>query len=186
MKFRQWYLLIIAGFGLFIALIFFTPLEYYLIKYANRVLSNNSVPLAQREQEIVNNYDWTLESSDGESLNMEQYEGDVVLINFWATWCGPCVEEMPDLQKLYTEYNDRVTFLFVARDKRNRVANFIVKNNYNFPVYFESGLTPKQFYHTSIPATYIIGKNGIIEMAKTGSYNWNSKSVKELLDNLLK
>jgi hypothetical protein len=93
---------------------------------------------------------------------------------------------MPDLQKLYTAYNDKVAFLFIARDKQNRVAAFITKKGYDIPVYFESGLTPKLFYHTSIPATYIISKNGVIEMAKTGSHNWNSNSIRELLDTLLK
>jgi thiol-disulfide isomerase/thioredoxin len=186
MKLKRWYYIIIVGFGLFMALIFFTPLEFYAIKYSNRFLSKNPIPLAQREKEIVDEYNWTLKASDGKIINLKEYEGNVIFINFWATWCGPCVEEMPDLQKLYTAYNDKVAFLFIARDKQNRVAAFITKKGYDIPVYFESGLTPKLFYHTSIPATYIISKNGVIEMAKTGSHNWNSNSIRELLDTLLK
>ncbi len=186
MNLKRWSYIIILGLGLFMALIFFTPLEFYVIKYSNRLLSNNSVPLIQREKEIVDEYDWTLKSFEGELLNLESYKGDVIFINFWATWCPPCVEEMPDLQKLYNVYGDKVTFLFVARDKQNRVATFLTKKGYDIPVYFEHGLTPKLFYHGSIPATYIISKNGVIEMAKTGSYNWNSNSVRELLDTLLK
>ncbi len=168
------------------ALIFFTPLQFYVIKYSNRLLSNNPIPLVQREQEIVDEYDWTLKASDGIIINLKEYKGNVIFINFWATWCGPCIEEMPDLQKLYTAYNNKVTFLFVARDKQNRVAAFLTKKGYDIPVYYERGLTPKLFYHGSIPATYIISKSGVIEMAKTGSYNWNGNSVRELLDNLLK
>jgi len=186
MKLKRWSYIIILGSGLFMALIFFTPLEFYVIKYSNRLLSNNSVPLIQREKEIVDEYDWTLKASDGKIINLKEYKGDVVFINFWATWCGPCVEEMPDLQKLYSAYNDKVTFLFVARDKQNIVSAFLTKKDYDIPVYFERGLTPKLFYHASIPATYIISKKGVIEMAKTGSYNWNSNKVRELLDNLLK
>jgi thiol-disulfide isomerase/thioredoxin len=186
MKLKRWFYIIILGLGLLMALFFFTPLEFYVIKYSNRLLSNNSVPLIQREKEIVDEYNWTLKSFDGKIRNLKEYKGNVIFINFWATWCAPCLEEMPDLQNLYNVYGDKVTFLFVARDKHNWVATFLTKKDYDIPVYFELGLTPKLFYHGSIPATFIISKNGVIEMAKTGSYDWNSNTVRNLLDNLLK
>ncbi|NNJ89373.1 MAG: TlpA family protein disulfide reductase [Eudoraea sp.] len=186
MSLRRLSVIVIIGFGILVALYFFTPLEFYVTKYSNRILSKNPIPVAQREKEIVDEYDWTLKSFDGELLNLEDHKGKVIVINFWATWCPPCIEELPSLQGLYNDYSDKVTFLFVARDKENRVATFLSKKDYNIPVYFERGLTPKLFYYPSIPSTYIIGKKGVIEMAKTGSYDWNSNPVRELLDNLLK
>ncbi len=171
---------------LLLALYFFTPIGFHAKVYLNRLISHNPVPVEERAQQFLEDYDYKLVNSKGNTVNLLDYKGDVIFINFWATWCPPCVAEMPDLQLLYDAYGEKVTFLFIARDKKEKVSNFIMKKNYNLPVYFESGFTPKTLYSAALPTTFIIDKKGNIVVAETGSADWNSESVRILLDGLLK
>lgn len=185
MRRYRWHILGIFFFGLLIGAVFFKPLKFYTIKYANRFLSANTTPVERRENETLRTYDWSLKEHQGENTTLGEFKGEVVLVNFWATWCPPCLEELPSLNDLYKAYGEKVTFLFIARDKEINVSRFLAKKGYDLPVYYENGITPKLFYNPSIPTTYIVGKTGVIEMAKSGVYDWNSQEVKELLDNLL-
>lgn len=171
---------------LLLALYFFTPIGFHAKVYLNRLISHNPVPVEERAQQFLEDYDFKLVNSKGTVVNLLDYKGDVIFINFWATWCPPCVAEMPGLQLLYNAYGEKVTFLFIARDKKEKVSNFITKKNYNLPVYFESGFTPKTLYSAALPTTFIIDKKGNIVVAETGSADWNSESVHILLDGLLK
>ncbi|NER09119.1 Thiol-disulfide isomerase or thioredoxin [Muriicola jejuensis] len=165
--------------------LFFKPIKFYAIKYANRFFSENTTPVDKRTNESIEVFDWSLRELEGETLNFEEFRGNVVLINFWATWCPPCIKEMPSLQDLYDSYGDRVTFLFIARDKERNVSRFMEKNGYALPVYFEDGITPQLFYNPRIPSTFIVSREGTVAMAKSGEYDWNSAEVRELLDSLL-
>lgn len=171
---------------LLLALYFFTPIGFHAKVYLNRLISHNPVPVEERAQQFLEDYDFKLVNSKGNVVNLLDYKGEVIFINFWATWCPPCVAEMPGLQLLYNAYGEKVTFLFIARDKKEKVSNFITKKNYNLPVYFESGFTPKTLYSAALPTTFIIDKKGNIVVAETGSADWNSESVHILLDGLLK
>ncbi|MBT8182240.1 MAG: TlpA family protein disulfide reductase [Eudoraea sp.] len=171
---------------LLLALYFFTPIGFHAKVYLNRLISHNPVPVAERTQKVLEDYDFKLVDTKGNRVNLIDYKGQVVFINFWATWCPPCVAEMPDLQLLYNAYGEKVAFLFIARDKEERVSNFLVKKNYDLPVYFESGFTPKPLYSAALPTTFIIDKEGNIVVAETGSADWNAESVRNLLDGLLK
>ncbi len=171
---------------LLLALYFFTPVGFHAKVYLNRLISHNPVPVEERAQQFLEDYDFKLVNLKGNTVNLIDYKGDVIFINFWATWCPPCVAEMPDLQLLYDAYGENVTFLFIARDKKEKVSNFIMKKDYNLPVYFESGFTPKTLYSAALPTTFIIDKKGNIVVAETGSADWNAESVRILLDGLLK
>ena len=134
----------------------------------------------------MEDYNFKLEDSSGNNVNLNEYKGEVIFINFWASWCPPCVAEMPDLQLLYDAYGDKVNFFFIARDKKDKVSKFLNKRKYNLPVYFESGFTPTALYSGALPTTFIIDRNGNIVVAQSGSANWNDKSIHTLLDGLLK
>ena len=183
---KKLYTIIVILLVVFSAAYIFTPLDFYVRKYANRLLSYNPKPADARINEKVTSYDWTLKGLDGEIINLKQHKGQVLFINFWATWCPPCIKEMPGLQNLYNDYGDKITFLFIARDKEKRVEAFLVKKEYELPVYFENGLTPKTLYHPSLPTTYIIDKESNIRVAKNGEADWNSESIRTLLEKLLK
>ncbi len=172
-------------FILAIALVLFTPLGFHLKVWVNRVISFSPAPIEENQQQGLSSYEWTLKDVHGKEFQFTSARDKVIFINFWASWCPPCVAEMPDLSKLYKDYKDEVVFLFVARDQRSKVEAFIKKHNYDLPVYYETGFTPEQLNNTSLPTTYLLDKRGNIVVEKTGSASWNSKTSRTIIDGLL-
>ena len=168
-----------------IALILFTPVGFHIKVFVNRVLSFNPTTVTASEQQVLESYDWVLQDRNGRSFNLEQFKGKVILINFWASWCPPCVAEMPAFDHLYDDYSKEVVFLFVARDRRAKVDAFLDKHGYELPVYYESGVTPGQLNNNALPTTYILDKRGAIVVVKTGSAAWNSTTTRKILDELI-
>ncbi len=145
-------------------------------------------PSVVDEDERINltNYNWKLLDETGKPFDFNEVKGKVVLINFWATWCPPCIAEMPSMEKLYKNYKNDVVFLFVSDEKNEVISKFKKKNTYDITVYSSVSKPPEIFETQSIPRTYILDKNGTIAIDKSGAADWNSKSVRELLDTLLK
>ena len=140
----------------------------------------------ESDREEVTDYNWQLSNQSGEVYNFNEAKGKVVLINFWATWCPPCIAEMPSLDELYKSYNEEVVFLFVSNEDQKTISSFIDKNAYSFNVHTPKTAYPKIFEVSAIPRTYIIDKKGQIVVDKTGAANWNSDGVRNQLDLLLK
>ena len=133
----------------------------------------------------LKSYNWKLMDETGHVFNFEQIKGKVVLINFWATWCPPCIAEMPGLQKLYNDYHNGIVFLFVTTDRYEVVDEFLKKNAYTFKVYRPlNGEGP--FEVPSIPRTFLIDRKGNIVIDESGAANWNSDKVRTTIDGLLK
>ncbi|MEL6916942.1 MAG: TlpA disulfide reductase family protein [Bacteroidota bacterium] len=170
----------------FLMLYLFTPVGFYIKVQINSLLSFSPSALVSEEQERLTDYQWPLKKQKGGGFNLEENRGKVVLLNFWATWCAPCVAEMPSFQKLYDRYSKKVEFVFLASDTEQKVGAFLHKKNYTFPVYFAQAKAPDQLSHKSIPTTYIIDRKGNIVLKEVGTANWNSDMVSNLLDELLK
>ncbi|MEO6347112.1 MAG: TlpA disulfide reductase family protein [Aquaticitalea sp.] len=134
----------------------------------------------------LNSYQWKLVNENGESFDFNEAKGKVVVLNFWATWCPPCIAEMPHLEDLYSDYKDKVLFLLVSSETPEIVAKFKAKHDYDFKVYSSVSEVPKELETTAIPRSFILDKNGTIAIDKTGAANWNSDVVRKLLDDLLK
>lgn len=132
-----------------------------------------------------NDYNWKYQSFTGEMHHFSENKDKVVLLNFWATWCPPCVAEMPSLQELYDAYGDKVEFVLITGDDNNLVAPFMNKRDYSLPVYNAVDLVPDILKSKNIPVTYLISKKGEIILHKTGAAKWHSDKVKALLDKLL-
>lgn len=124
--------------------------------------------------------DFTLSDQYGNTHTLSDYKGSVVFLNFWATWCPPCRAEMPDIQKLYAEYeaagDDSVVILGVAApgygDELDLagVRDFLEENGYTYPVVMdETGEVFTQYYVYSYPTTYMIDKEGNVFGYLTGS-----------------
>jgi thiol-disulfide isomerase/thioredoxin len=146
---------------------------------------NKSNVIEEKDRISISDYNWDLESEDGKKFNFKETQGEVVFINFWATWCPPCIAEMPSLQKLYTSYGNRVVFLFITNDDFKVVRRFKDKNNYNFKVYRPMGDIPDELMGRTIPRTFIINKMGEIIVDERGVINWNSEAIRKQLDKLL-
>lgn len=181
---------IISGAALIIlALIFFTPLSEVFVSKVNDVtLIGQSTELPDRkfnlnddkvEVELVG-YNQTADA------NLADSRGKVTFLNFWGSWCPPCVAEMPSIQSLYEDYGDRVSFVLITmQDKPEKFVPFLEENHYSMPVYEANSLLPKALIPNSFPTTYIINKKGEVVMKETKSKDWNKEDVRKFLDELL-
>lgn len=148
-------------------------------------LVNQASLIEEDDRSTVSSVNWQLGSDRQNTLDFETTKGKVVFINFWATWCPPCIAEMPSLQALYDDYNDKVVFLFVTNDPLETVKKFKTKHNYDFEVYNPLNEAPIELSTRAIPRTFIINKNGQIVVDKSGAVNWNSDKVRSQLNALL-
>ena len=137
------------------------------------------------KQIVLENYDWNLIDGNGVAFNFEQTKGKVVLVNFWATWCPPCIAEMPSLKELHNDYSDKIEFVFVSNESSKTINQFLRTNGYNFKVYNSLSRYPEFFDVSSIPRTYLISKTGRIIIDKSGVANWNSKKTRKIIDELI-
>lgn len=110
--------------------------------------------------------DFTVYDLEGNALSLYDCLGKPVVLNFWATWCGPCQSEMPAFDKMYQQYSDQVTFLMVnvtdgSRDTVESVTSFYKDSGYTFPIYFDTTLEAAMTYGAySIPLTFFIDAEG--------------------------
>jgi peroxiredoxin len=115
--------------------------------------------------------DFALKSSSGENLRLSEYRGDVVMINFWATWCGPCRQEMPLLDELYTRY-ERVGFNLLGvniDDDSRRAMQMIDELGVNFPVLFDARKEVSKLYEVeAMPVTVLVDREGNVRHVHHG------------------
>jgi len=113
--------------------------------------------------------DFSVELLSGETVKLSDYRGKVVLINFWATWCGPCVDEMPDIQKISEAYPDDLVVLAInCNESEDRVRDFISSNSYTFNIGLDKGEVQKLYPTNGIPYTIIVNADGIITQTHLG------------------
>lgn len=125
-----------------------------------------------KDEERIKSIDFTLTDQYGKTHKLSDYEGKVVFLNFWATWCPPCKEEMPHIEQLYKDYkknNEDVVILGVAspnlgrEGSREHVINFLKEEGYTFPVALdEDGALAYQYGINAFPTTFIIDKEGYV------------------------
>ena len=174
-------------FGLIIVLLIIPASRQFIQIQLHKGLALFSPSIeTQSNREQITNYNWNLVDLNGSVYNFRQAENKIVLVSFWATWCPPCIAELPSMQKLYEAYSDRIEFVFVSNEKSETIKAFMDKNGYNFKVYtpLEAPII-NQFNVSSIPHTFLIDQKGAIVIDKNGAANWNSDAVKEAIDKLL-
>jgi len=119
--------------------------------------------------------DFYVYDGDGEKVYLSDFKGKPVIVNFWATWCGPCRMEFPAFETAYAEYGDEVEFLMInqtdgQRDTVESVKSFVEENELDFPVYFDSDLIATQAYGVySIPLTFMVDEEGYVVNAHIGA-----------------
>lgn len=113
--------------------------------------------------------DFSLETLDGEMVKLSDFEGKKVVVNFWATWCKPCREEMPDLQSVYEQKEEDVVILAVNMDAHNDVKGFIDSYSVTFPILLDEEDEVADLYQIiSLPTTYFIDERGKIVQKHIG------------------
>ena len=130
-------------------------------------------------------YQWSFADESGASITLDEFKDEVIFLNFWATWCGPCIAELPEIQKLYDAYGDKVKFILLTNESPADVNQFLSSRDYDLPVYYSNNNAPAKLASNSIPTTFIIAKGGSIVDRKKGGANWHSKATFKIFDALL-
>ena len=151
----------------------------------NRIFAFSPSEISEEKRQVLTDYDWKLNELEGGTTNFSEGRDKVVVLNFWATWCPPCVAEMPSFQKLYEDYGDQVEFYFVSQEEQEPLKKFLLKGNYDLPVYRSLTLIPEQLVSNSLPTTFVISRSGEMVVHKTGAADWNTKEFRKLLQELL-
>ena len=137
------------------------------------------------------NYDATVYTADGQPKKLTEIAaGKPLVINFWATWCPYCVQEMPDFQGIYHDYGDKISFAFVdstdgRRETKEAAQTWLAENGLDdLPAYYDTDLdATATLGASSLPSTVVVSANGEIMMAKAGRIN--DASMRSALDTLV-
>ena len=127
------------------------------------------------EQEQVAAPDFTVYDASGNPVKLSDYFGKPIVLNFWASWCGPCQMEMPDFQEKYEALNGQVQFLMInmtdgSRETVTSASEFIKDQGYTFPVFYDTETDAAAAYRAnSLPTTYFIDANGYVIARATGA-----------------
>jgi peroxiredoxin len=162
-----------------------------LTKEERVIVPTNSGPYEEivKNQDIVGSkaIDFTLTNLDGQTVQLSDYKGKKIILNFWATWCPPCKDEMPDMELFYKENGKGVEILAVNLRDRERsndaIENFIKDIGITFPILLdEKGEVTKAYKVLTIPTSFFIDTKGIIQYHYIGPMT--SNDMKRLSDKL--
>ncbi|WP_339625993.1 TlpA disulfide reductase family protein [uncultured Maribacter sp.] len=174
-------------FVVFIALLLIpqtrTPIQVALNKLKVAVWSPSVED--EEDQEQVVPFEYVVQELNGATKRIAIGQGKVTFLSYWATWCPPCIAELPGIQELYSDYGDKVDFVLLSQEETDKVQRFITKKGYDVPVYIPQMQAPEILQSNSLPTNYIIDAKGNIIIKETGAADWNSNKVRILLDGLL-
>ena len=112
--------------------------------------------------------DFTVYDLEGKAYKLSDFRGKPVVLNFWASWCGPCRSEMPDFDAAYKQYGQDIHFVMVNltdgyQETLESASGFLASSGYSFPVYYDTALDAAQVYGvSSVPVTYFLDSNGYL------------------------
>jgi len=133
--------------------------------------------------------DFSLKDLNGREVDIKQFKGKIIFLNFWATWCGPCKEEMPGLEVLHKQFKEKnfvLLTLSVDYEGLKPVQEFVNKHRYTFPVLLDpQGETLDLFEVKGIPTTFVIDKKGRMIGRAIGPRDWKSPEVFSLINLLI-
>lgn len=128
-----------------------------------------------------------LQNLDGQSISLSDLKGKPVLVNFWATWCRPCVSEMPYMQEIYDEWSGRGLILLAINigESSSEVEQFLQNHNLSLPVLLDTKKVVAQQYNIQyIPTTFFIDKDGIIQVKVIGAFP-NKATIESRLSEIM-
>ena len=157
----------------------------FLVVNLYRDMSSKRLKVGQKIPEFM-----VLNEKLNKQVSSSSFEGKVLFINFWATWCFPCRTEMPSINKLYINFSGNKNFKLLIvpfREVPKKSIEYFRQNGFSFPLFVDVDKSmTKKFGVTGVPETYIFSKRGILKKVKIGPENWNSAENFNLIESLLK
>lgn len=132
---------------------------------------------AHHHESFANIPDLLFRDSVGDTTSLSRLKPRTVFVNFWATWCPPCIAEMPAINKLYNQFKDDPTVVFIMVDVDNDIPKaraFMQKNHYDLPVYTAASLIPDTLMDGTIPTTLVFGKDGSLKYKHSGIADYSN------------
>ena len=139
------------------------------------------------QQVVINDQTntWQISDMDGNVVSFSSLNNKPIFINFWATWCPPCIAELPGIEELHNKYGNEVNFILVSNENRTKVKSFAKNKKFEKLPFYHSNTVPSDFASQSIPTTFIIKADGTIVVDKKGVAKWNSGKVEDILEKLI-
>ena len=128
------------------------------------------------------------EDLEGSQFSLRDFKGKTLFINYWATWCNPCLAEMPSMVELYNQFKDNqdIVFLFLSKEDRNTIIDYLPKDETLAQLPLYKIITDDELFSTrGIPTTFIVDSAGEVKVKDVGSAIWNDQSVVDFLYNIL-
>lgn len=171
----------------FIFFVFFFFGIYFFIKSIKEMKQmEEETPFKSPEIEAKVEQEFKLIDLNGKEYTLKDFNGKIVFLTFWATWCRFCAMELPAIEKLYEELKgEEIEFILVSQEKKEKIFDYLKKYGYKFPAYIQVGNLPVEFRTEGIPSNFIIDRDGKIIDKKVGYYDWSNKEAKEFLKSLL-
>lgn len=118
---------------------------------------------------------------------LNNFQGQITLVHFWATWCSPCLKEMPELQDLSETYRHKgLRVVAIAADSHEEVKKFLTKNNTKLDIMVDQyGSALRDYKVKAFPSSYLIDHNGELQFVAIGPVDWLSENTRKLIDNLI-
>jgi thiol-disulfide isomerase/thioredoxin len=148
-------------------------------------------PTLEEMTTTVVDFDFNLlqfEDLEGSEFSLRDFKGKTLFINYWATWCNPCLAEMPSMVKLYEQYrdNEAIVFLYLSKESRDTIIDYIPKDEALAKLPLYKIITDDELFSTrGIPTTFIVDSSGEILVKDVGSAIWDDQSVINYIDNIL-
>jgi peroxiredoxin len=146
------------------------------------------VPILQPMKDNAPTPDFTLATPEGKKLSLKDLRGKVVLLNFWASWCVPCREEMPAMEKLYQEFKQKnfVVLAVAVKDRKQDAVDFVKELKLSYPIALDPDAQVGTLYGAwGLPATYLIGPKGEGLARGWGPAEWYNQASRKLIQDLV-
>jgi thiol-disulfide isomerase/thioredoxin len=159
-------------------------LTYYVGIRGPRVAPSTDIGSVSRGLIAPN---FTLADLTGKKVSLEDFRGQIVLVNFWATWCEPCLEEMPSLQSLYEKFKGRKLVILAVNvnETGQDLENYLKTTTISFPILLEGQSTAQRYGTDKYPESYLIDNRGIVIQKIIGPQNWMHEEAIKYFDGLL-
>ncbi|MGA8854747.1 MAG: redoxin domain-containing protein [Christiangramia sp.] len=146
---------------------------------------SESVSVNDIKKDPKANFNLKLRDPEGNIVPLSDLKGKVIFMNFWATWCPPCVAEMPSIDNLHEQMGDEVAFVMLSLDKNfEKAISYNEKKNYDLPIYQLAGQLPAMYRSSAIPTTFVIDADGNLALTHKGMADYDTDDFKSFLNSL--